>query len=255
MSRCRRRGQQGDCTRASRATLGRSRSRPTFCGVIARVPHRPIRDAEEPADPLELLLRNARPGGRRTRAGRAPGRTSRGRARAAARSGRSRPAPDRRSTASSTSPPVDPADRLLVDVVRDQPARSGAASRRSSFTRGSDRSHPPRRRAGYVGTLRVVSARLAAEGPRRGVARRARRTSDAPGVHRVVAEEVRLLRSATWNSPGCRASCSCRVVVAHFMAPMTMKSGRRSVTSFNHPGNASRHVARQRRGGWISVTS
>src|SRR5271165_2367420 len=29
------------------------------------------------------------------------------------------------------------------------------------------------------------------------------------------------------NNPLCRASCSCSVVVALFMAPMTMKSGKR----------------------------
>ena len=37
------------------------------------------------------------------------------------------------------------------------------------------------------------------------------------------------------NSPGCRASCSCNVVVALFMAPMTIKSGRWIIILTIHP--------------------
>ena len=42
------------------------------------------------------------------------------------------------------------------------------------------------------------------------------------------------------KKPGCAASCTCKVLVAHFMAPMMMKSGLRYILLLLYSG-AARH--------------
>ena len=94
--------------------------------------------------------------------------------------------------------------------------------------------HHPVDRPRIVGQLGVMRARLAAQ-----VVVAGSRNSEEyqPQPRAYIASSLKKFGSLgrLMKKPGCRASCSCNVVVALFMAPITIKSGRWITILMIHP--------------------